>query len=167
MPLKLNVGLARKVGQPDYGSLSASCHLEVELDQSLLTNDLDGFHTKVKQAFIACNQAVKDELHRQANNGEPASSAPRTASNGNGSGHSRRSNNNGNGQSNGSNGNGRSKPRPATASQVRALHAIANKQSLDLEDLLTQRFQVATPDDLSITQASDLIDELNTNHSGA
>jgi hypothetical protein len=35
MPMKLNVGLCRKVGQPDYGSLGASCNVEVELSGSL------------------------------------------------------------------------------------------------------------------------------------
>src|SRR4051812_39387338 len=32
MPLQLNVGFQQKKGLPRYGSLGASCHLEVELD---------------------------------------------------------------------------------------------------------------------------------------
>ena len=64
MPLKLSVGLSRKVGQPDYGSLGASCGVEVELDPSLLHADLDGFHAHVRDAFVACQQAVNDELSR-------------------------------------------------------------------------------------------------------
>src|SRR5687767_219737 len=47
MPLTLNVGLTKKMGLPDYGSLGASCHVEVELDGSLLQCDLDGFHRHV------------------------------------------------------------------------------------------------------------------------
>ncbi len=65
MPLKLNVGLSKKIGQPDYGSLGASCHLEVELDQSLVFHDLDGLQERIQNVFAACRQAVSDELSHQ------------------------------------------------------------------------------------------------------
>jgi hypothetical protein len=79
MPLKLNVGLTKKIGQPNYGSLGASCHLEIELEQSLLFADLDGFHERVRSTFIACRQAVFDELARArsaANGGQAVASEP-------------------------------------------------------------------------------------------
>ena len=34
--LKLNVGLNRKVGEPNYGSRGGSVNMEVELDNSLM-----------------------------------------------------------------------------------------------------------------------------------
>ena len=77
MPLKFSVGLSKKIGQPDYGSLGASCHVEYEADSVLLFSDLETFHRQVKAAFVACKQAVQDELSRHQNGG--AVPAPPTA----------------------------------------------------------------------------------------
>jgi hypothetical protein len=64
MPLKTTVGLCKKVGLPDYGSLGASCHVEFELQQMLVLQDLDAFRQQVRDAFDACRQAVEEELAR-------------------------------------------------------------------------------------------------------
>ena len=62
MPLKLNVGLMKKIGQPRYGSLCASCHLEIELEGSLLESDADAFRDRVRRTFAVCRRAVETEL---------------------------------------------------------------------------------------------------------
>jgi hypothetical protein len=68
----------------------------------------------------------------------------------------------------GANGNGhaagrcRDGTRPATASQVRALGAIAERQGIELGDKLHARFGVRNPAELTITEASGLIDELKS-----
>jgi len=50
MGMKISVGLQKKVGQPNYGSLGASCHVEFELDMAMIENNLEGFHNKVNSA---------------------------------------------------------------------------------------------------------------------
>ena len=72
MPLTLNVGMSRKLGQPDYGSIGASCNVSVELDVSLLTGDPDGFQRHVRNAYAACSRAVNEELARQSGTPLPA-----------------------------------------------------------------------------------------------
>lgn len=149
MAVKLSVGLQKKVGLPDYGSLGASCHVEFEIDRSLLDSDLDGFHQRVRGAFAACQQAVGEQLSRQQSD--------QSASNGNGH-HGNGHGGNGHGYSSGNGHRGNS--RPATASQARAIRAIAGRQRVDLRQLLGDRFNVDRPEDLSISDASSLIDEL-------
>jgi hypothetical protein len=65
MPLTVTVGFSQKLGQPDYGSLGASCQVESELDGSLLDHDPDTFQTKIREMYAACAHAVQDELTRR------------------------------------------------------------------------------------------------------
>ncbi len=155
MSLKLNVGVMRKVGQPDYGSVGASCNLELEIDTGLLERDLDGFHARVRDAYVAVHQAVHDELARLhapvATPHDSPASPIRHSSNGHTS--------NGHAEHQPA---GRSRPRkPATENQVRAIRSIAGRQHADLDGLLRD-LGVQRPEDLSLRQASELIDMLKT-----
>ena len=157
MPLKLNVSVSKKLGQPDFGSLGTSCSVEVELPHNIVFDDLEAFHRHARNVYVAATQAVNDELARHTGNAA-TSNGHAAASNGNG-----HTNGHANGHANGNgNGNGRAKPngRKATASQVRALHAIANRQALDLALTLQERYGIDHAEDLAIGQASELIDEL-------
>ena len=151
MAVTLSVGLQKKVGLPDYGSFGASCHVEFEIDRCLIDQDLDGFHQKVAGAFAACRQAVNDQLAQQSVQSSPTSD--KNASNGvpHHNGHTRHS---GNGQSNGGD------VGSATQSQVRAIFAIARRQRVDPANLVRERFNVERLEDLSIREASTLIDDL-------
>jgi hypothetical protein len=144
MPLKLTVGLTKKVGQPNYGSLGASCGVEVELENSLLGGDPDAFRSRVRDAFVERLQAEPDLL---STNGR----AEHSGSNGTGSEneqvHSPPSDNN-------------RVRRPATPRQLRTIIAIARRQRANLESLLRTEYGVASPEDLSLADASRLIDGL-------
>ena len=135
--LKLNVGLSRKIGEANYGSRGASVNLELEVEAGLVA-DPAALRERVRQLFQMARKSVDEEL---AGNNQGSSS--------NGNGHAAE---NGNGSRPG---NGRS----ATQSQVRAIHAIANRQRLDLAAEL-ERFGVAAPEQLSIREASELIDRI-------
>jgi hypothetical protein len=151
MPLKLNVSVARKVGHPDYGSLGASCALELELTEGLVHSDLDEFQRQVRDAYVACSQAVNDELARHQT---PPVNMPANVHGASAGDHGP-----GNGTSNGNGPRGRPR-KPCTSSQARAIYAISRAQHADLEGLLRDEYGVDRPEDLSLAQASAFIDQL-------
>jgi hypothetical protein len=169
MALKLNVGVSRKVGLPAYGSIGASCNLEVELDSGLLEQDLQGFHARVRRAYVAAHQAVVDELARHhalqdngpaVENGDATPAAPAE----DGEIATPPARNHGQWGPPARTANGHGKPprprRPASEKQLKAIAAIARAQGADLEGLLRAEFGVETPEKLSLAQASRLIDQL-------
>jgi len=150
MPLKLNLGLSRKLGEPNYGSRGASINLEVEIDTSLVAEPAK-FQERVRQLYGLVRTSLAEEL------------------NGNGNGHAAHASNgagkaNDHGAGNG-NGNGHSatngdQPRPATPAQVKAINAIAHRQKINLVPFLQNRIGVGRVADLTIKQASQVIDDL-------
>jgi hypothetical protein len=164
MPMKLNVGVSRKVGLPDYGSVGASCNLELELDASLLERDLEGLHERIRGAYVAAHQAVQDELARlQAPTVESrARLSNRSTANGSGSGNGHESAEGraapaGRGESEKA-----SPPKPATPNQVQAIHSIARRQDVDLVAILRREYEVDRAEELTLRQASSLIDQLKS-----
>ena len=169
MSVKLNIGLSRKVGEANYGSRGASINLEVELDNGVL-NDPGQLRERVHDLYVLARESVDEELQR------PADAGPGEFSFANGNGQGRTTNGaaNGNGHSNGhaanghsSNGSssnngqhGRVEVARATQSQIRAIFAISKRQGLDPHTLISERFRVHKMEDLTIREASSLIDDL-------
>ena len=173
--LKLHAGVSKKVGLPGFSSASASCTIEAELDSSLL-QDHEGFQIVVQRAYASCEKAVEDQIARLTSEPEsepsqpqeviefrtsPAISGARITTNG--------------AATNGANlpvtnraaFRDAPSPRPATASQVKAIRAIAARRKIDLVGLLRERFGLTTADELGIRQASNLIDELKCDEPAA
>lgn len=155
--LKLNVGISRKVGLPGYSSAGASCNMEFELPPELL-RDPPRFREQVRDAYAAANRAVDDELLRlQSRPGLPADDLPDRA----GGRSSRRADPDADAIEAARNGD-RSRPgKAATARQLRAIAAIARRRNVDLVRLLRDGFGVGRPEDLSLADASTLIDRMN------
>ncbi|MBA4020717.1 MAG: hypothetical protein C0483_26465 [Pirellula sp.] len=152
--LTLNVGFTKKVGEANYGSRGAAVNLELELDSSLI-GDADRLKERIRQLFGLAKASVDEEL---------AAGAGQPITNGNGRAPAP-STDNGRvvGQTNARRRDG---TRSATASQVRALNAIADRRKLDLSVLLAERFQIDDAVGLTITEASSLIDELKGEAAG-
>lgn len=159
MPLRLNIGLSKKVGLPDYGSLGASANLELELDSGAVS-DPDRLRQQVRYLFGLAKASVEEELNQQQ------AALPHTATNGHGTAASTNGNGHQHSAANGHRPAGRSNGRAATASQVRAIKTIASRQRLNLAAQL-EPFGVQAVEDLSIQQASQLIDELKAEPVGA
>jgi len=168
--LKLHAGVSKKVGLPNFSSASASCTIEAELDSSLL-QDREGFQVVVARAYQSCEQAVQDQIARLTSEPQsepsqpqevievrtsPAISGARITTNGAATKCAEPL------ATNRAAFRDAPSPRPATASQVKAIRAIAARRKIDLVGLLRERFGLTTADELGIRQASNLIDELKS-----
>jgi hypothetical protein len=147
MPVNVHVGFSRKVGEPNYGSRGASVHLELELDRAAL-DDPERLQTEIEAIFERARTAVERELERPA--------SPPSAEEGACVGNPDQAGNNGHRQG------PRPGPRPATPNQVRALEKIARQRGVDLTQLLYTKFDGRRAEELTIVEASLLIDFLKT-----
>jgi len=156
--LKLHAGVSKKVGLPGFSSASASCTIEAELDSTLL-NDIEGFQIVVQRAYQSCEKAVEDQIARLTHDDQSDTSQlqevveVRTSPAISGASVNRLP---------AAQFTNQPSPRPATASQVKAIRAIAARRKIDLVGLLRDRFGLTTADELGIRQASNLIDELKS-----
>jgi hypothetical protein len=154
MPLKLNVGLSRKIGDGSYGSRGASVNMELELESALIDEPAK-LRERIRQVFGLVRASVTEELTSKAReNGTPnvnGHDPPTPVANGTG-----RS----------TNGRQEKPVPPATISQVKAIFAITRALGRNVGALLRQRFQVTSPEKLTIRQASALIDELKHQQNG-
>jgi hypothetical protein len=149
MPLKLNVGLSRKVGEANYGSRGGSVNVELELDVSL-ASEPDKLREKIRQLYGLVRTSLDEELNGHADPANTGHPNPPPQSNGNGAPYR--------------NGTPKGNPRrPATQSQIKAIYAIARNRRFDLEPYLKRQFQVGRPEDLNIKEASNVIDSLKSN----
>jgi hypothetical protein len=148
MPLKLNVGIQKKQGLPNYSSVSTGCFIELELDQSLLVDDPEKFRDRVRRTYAACREAVEAELARQLHNQltDPATdgAAAADASGGSRPSASRRG----------------ADARPASRKQLAFIEKLAGQiEDFDQQQLaaLSDHLCGAPPTNLSCLSASNLI----------
>ncbi len=149
MVQKIIVGLQQKIGQPNFGSLGASCSIELSWDDDEALRP-EQVASQVRQAFAQCRESISRELASHRDHVPPvprertaqkriqpeAGRSPvAKASNG--------------------------KPtRMASEAQVRAIRTIASKAGISLASELEQGFGVQYPDELTVSQASQLIDSM-------
>ena len=78
MPLKLNVGLSRKIGEANYGSRGACVNIEVEVEPTLVEKP-DQLRERVRYLFQLAKTSVEEEL-----SGHGVRDAAGSGNNGNG-----------------------------------------------------------------------------------
>jgi hypothetical protein len=145
MAIKVNVGFSRKVGEPNYGSRGASVQLEVELDRTAI-DDAERFRWEIERIFERVRDSVDRELQRRLSPPPPHEppgccgecSPPRDQD------------------------GGHRAQRLATPNQVRAIQTMARHRGVDLCRLFSAGLNGKTTDELTIEEASLLIDQLNS-----
>lgn len=135
---KIEIEVSKKLGLPNYSSISASCRVSFE---PFAKSSAD-VNAEVKNTFTACRRAVDEELalHKRnepppPQNGTPPPNNVRT-------------------------GRPHQDERPITERQTGMIYAIAreNNERIDLEDFLWGNYDVKKPEDLSMAEARQILD---------
>jgi len=117
MPVKLNIGLSRKVGEANYGSRGASVNLEVEIDSGVIS-DQQRFQERVRSLYAMARRSVNEELNITSEESDAESSSPPAS--------------NDPSPCNGSPATNRAGVTHATAGQVRVIYAITRRRRLKM-----------------------------------
>jgi hypothetical protein len=137
MPLKLHIVASRNSADYQGGSRAVSVNLEMECDVGLVEqpNDLQGqIRRLLEMARSSLGEEASPALPLPVE--PPGSSSPsQGARNGNAS-------------------------RPATSPQIKDIYAICRQQGRNVRELLREHGGVYWPDDLTLAQASAVIDLL-------
>lgn len=148
MTSRLTIGVSQKVGQPNFGSRGASCQIEFELDSETDPDQRSQLVSRIQDAFRLCHDEVHRELQSECLPTVSSHSEPSARPQSN--------------KPKSDNGTKQSRIREATEAQIRAIHAIASKANVQLTSLLGAEYDVSSPRQLSIRQASELIETLKS-----
>ena len=175
---KLSATLSKKVPIPglEYSSQQFSCGLELELSGEL-TQDV--IRQKIHNVYTLLHATIDEEIREAAANPPAFMNTLQNTSRGGGEAdasrwkgrsygdnrQSRWSKPSGNSRYSGGSryGGDRQATGRATQAQVKAIFAISKANGIDrgvLHEMLEDKFNVAQPDDLSVKQASKLIETL-------
>jgi hypothetical protein len=135
MPTRLTISATRKITDDDYNGSTIS--IATDVDSELVTEPAK-LRDRIRQLF----GVVQASLAEDFNGGLTPTNPPAQPANGQ-----------------------IVRPRgvrAATRAQVKAIYAIAREQCVNLRELLRQRCGVDRPQDLTLLQASALIDDLKS-----
>jgi hypothetical protein len=129
--LKLNVGVTKKNGLPNYRSCGAAVHLEAEVE-SLLLDRPDDLHARIRELFGLATVAVEAQLRASLRTADREAVVHRGF---------------------------RDDHRRATARQIQALLSLAARRHRDPSELATE-YGIVDLAQLSVVEASRLIARL-------
>ena len=158
--IKLSANVSKKVPIEglQYSSQNFSAGMEVEVSGD---HGEEGIRDKFRKLYGLLEDAIDEQIRVQSEGNRPENSREDSARSKIARRGIGRLKNDGNGNSSGggTNGNGRH----ATEAQVKAIYAISKDRGIetgDLKNYLLQDYGVRNPKDLSISDASSVIDEL-------
>jgi hypothetical protein len=128
-------------------------NVELELDTGLIAKPQE-LRERIRELFGVVRSSLVEELN--GNGGSHGTPADRPQVH-HGNGHNGHATDAAPAQP-----NSQGQPRGATQSQVKALFAIAKSRGLNLNELIRDRFRCGKPEQLSIREASQLIDSLKS-----